>query len=178
MKLIEALKEKKDIQRKLEDLRKKITQYSVDYDYETSIYTNQKDVVSGWIQAHTDLVRRIEYLALAIQETNAKTLVPIKLGENTVLKSIAAWILRRKSLAAMEATAWTALTDRGMKDGQIKTTSGEMKDAKVRRYFEQATKDLNLAILQEEPHLIDSRLEVINAVTDLIEPVAKTEVAA
>ena len=42
-------------------------------------------------------------------------------------------------------------------------------DIKIVRFYELETRDKKVDLYQSEPMLIDSRLEIINAITDLIE---------
>lgn len=172
MKLIQGMKQIKDLQRKADDLKAKVKQFCADMDFETPVYGSvdkQRQQIAEWIQAHTDIMKEILRLRLAIQRTNLETSVTINLGGKAVSKSIAAWIHRRRDLAANDLAMWQCLTDRGLKDGKTVSTSGQEVVMKVRRYFEQSTKDDNTELYRSEPMIIDSTLEVINAVTDLIE---------
>ena len=105
MKIIEALKKIKDLQRKAEDLASKIGQYSAYLNYETPMYPDQKKQVSEWLQSHDDILKEILRLRLAIQKTNLETDVTIELGGKTVIHSIAGWIHRRRDLASEAALA-------------------------------------------------------------------------
>ena len=57
MKLIEALKQTKDLKRKAEDLRRKIGQFCAYLSHETPTYADQKKQVAEWLQS-LDLVKR------------------------------------------------------------------------------------------------------------------------
>jgi len=169
MKIIEAMKQIKDLQRKAEDLRKKIQQCSADLDIETPLYEDQFGKVKGWLQAHGDLCKEVLRLRVAIQRTNIVTNASVELGGKEVTKTIAEWIHRRRDLAATELLAYKMLTDRGLKEGQIKQSTGETREVHIRRYYNPEERDKAIDFLQSEPLMIDSRLEVVNAVTDLIE---------
>jgi hypothetical protein len=172
MKLIEAMKQIKSLTAKAEDLRKKVAQYCADLDFETPTYgtaDEQRETVKGWIQSHSDVLKEILRLRVAIQRTNLATPVTLTLGEKTVTKSIAEWIHRRRDLATLELESWKALTDRNLKEGQFKTTAGDVRDMKIRRYYSPAERDRHLEWFRSEPLTIDATLEVVNAVTDLIE---------
>lgn len=172
MKLIQAMKQIKDLQRKADDLKAKVKQFCADMDFETPVYGSvpkQKEQIDQWIQAHTDIMKEILRLRLAIQKTNLETSVSINLGGKAVTKSIAGWIHRRRDLANNDLAMWSCLTDRGLKDGKTQSTSGQEVIMKVRRYYEPAIKDEMTELYRSEPMIIDSTLEVINAVTDLIE---------
>ena len=169
MKIIEAMKQCKLLVMKAEDLKKKVAVHCADVDFETPLYIDQKEQVSQWVQAYSDVLKEILRLRVAIQRTNIQTNVTIALGDKQVTKSIAEWIHRRRDLAALEMMVWQALGDRGLKEGNIQTTQGETKSVKIRRYFDPKERDNKLDVLRAEPLTIDSTLEVINAVTDVIE---------
>ena len=52
MKIIEAMKKVKDLQRKADDYKSKIQAHCADLDCETPIYTDQKREVASWLQGH------------------------------------------------------------------------------------------------------------------------------
>jgi len=169
MKIIEAMKQIKDLQRKAEDLRQKVGNHSADLDYETPLYENQKLQVAEWLQAHSDIMKEILRLRVAIQRTNILTEVTITLSGKDVTKSIAEWIHRRRDLAGYEQNAWGRLTDRNLREGTITQSTGQLKEVKIRRYFDPLVRDRKIEEFRSEPHQIDSTLEVVNAVTNLIE---------
>lgn len=171
MKLIEAMKLIKELQVKREDLLAKIKQHCADLDYETPVYPEQAKQVGKWIQATSDILHEILDLRLRIQKTNLATTVTIELDGNKVVKSIAGWIHRRRDLAGHELSAWQALTDRGLREGRLPTsTPGEQaKEVKIRRYYEPLVRDKKIELFRSEPSIIDRTLEVVNATTDLME---------
>lgn len=169
MKLIEALKQTKLLQRKADDLRDKVQKHSAHLSNETEVYKDQKNQVAKWIQAHSDILKKILELRVDIQRTNLATNVAIAIGVDTVTKSIAEWIHRRRDLAKEESMMWASLTDRNLREGTIKQSTGEPLEVKIIRCFDPAERDAKLEEYISEPTLIDARLEIINAVTDLIE---------
>lgn len=176
MKLIEAMKTVKEQLKKVDDLKGKIGRYCAAMDFETPTYGTQADQqnqVASWLQSHGDAVKEIERLRLCIARTNLATLVRIEVSPGLfVEKCITAWVLRRKELAKLQATGWEALTDRNLKEGFTNNTTGDRVQVKIVRYFSQAERDKRLEALLAEPGVIDKRLEVVNATTDLIEEVA------
>lgn len=172
MKIIEAMKTLKALNVKVTDLRAKIAAHSADLEHESPVYGSveaQSNQIKEWLQSTFDTAQEIARLRVAIQRTNLATDVTIELGGKQVTKSIAEWIHRRRDLAMMDMQAWASLTDRGLKDAQMKTSSGELMPIKVRRYFDPARRDTMVALFRDEPGKIDGTLEVVNAVTDLIE---------
>lgn len=169
MKIIEALKKIKALQKKAEDLRKKIGECSAKMEYETPKYENQWEVVQGWVQAHHDVVMEIESLRERLARTNLETKVTIELGANQVTKSIHSWISRRRDLSHLDFLGWKALSDRGLTDQQTHNSQGGIVTFKVQRFFDPAARDAKLSDLMEEQSIIDGKLEIVNAVTDLLD---------
>lgn len=172
IKIIEGLKKLQEFLRKAEDLRQKIAKHCSHYDYEKEVYSDQTGKVKGWVQAHGDLIKQILKLRLAIQRTNLETEVVIGIGGEAVTQSLAAWIHRRRDLAELELKAWKALQDtdtdgRPLREGKHKMTGGDQMDVVIKRHYDPEERDNALDILMNEPLLIDAKLEVTNAVTDL-----------
>lgn len=175
MKIIEAMKQIKELQEKAEDLRQKAAKYSADYETETPVYGTKEDQraqVEGWVQAHHDLLKHILFLRVGIQRTNLATQVTIRLAnDETVTQSIAEWIHRRRDLAKAENEMWSGL---GRKESQMRetvtvTSTGDRTEQKIRRYYSPQVRDLKRELYITEPNRIDSTLEIANATTELIE---------
>lgn len=173
MKLIEALKEIPALLRKAEDLRKLISNNCSLLDNETPSYgtkEQQTAKVKEWIQSHSDTLKRIEWLKACIAKTNIETEVSIKLSDTlTVKKSISRWIVRRQQLVELERQAWTALSDRGLREERIIQSDKQVIEKKIVRFFDPAERDNKASFFRNEPMLIDSALEITNATTELIE---------
>lgn len=172
MKIIEALKKIKDLSKKYDDLKDKVSKHCADMDYETALYPDQKGQVSEWIQASTDVLKEILRLKTCLQRTNLNTNVTICVDEKIGIqctKSIYEWILRRTTFANQEKQLWASLTDRSLKDMRLQQSQGQIVDCKVRRYYDPVLKDNKVSMLTSEPSLIDAKLEIVNATTDLIE---------
>lgn len=169
MLLIEGLKEVKGTLRKMEDIRAKIAKNSADLDIQSPAYPDQKKQVSEWLQAHHDLALYLTTLKRNIQRTNLATEVGIRIGDNTVIRTIAEWIIRRRESVDLEVKAWGVLTDRNLNDTAMRTGAGDTTVAKVRRYYDSVERDKNIELLHTEKESIDKVLEVRNATTQLIE---------
>lgn len=170
MKLIQAMKQVKDLLRKAEDLRNKIGTHCAYQSIETPTYGDkQRETVAGWLQSHDDVLKEVLKLRLAIQHTNLATSVTIELGGVQVTKSIAAWVHRRRDLAKLSQEAWGKLTDKSLREGTLKNSLGETVEVKIVRAYDPAERDTKLELYRSEPSLIDASLEVVNAITDLIE---------
>ena len=66
---------------------------------------------------------------------------------------------------------WAGLgrKEQGMREGILQTSTGEQQQVKIRRYYDPANRDEHLEQYRSEPNKIDATLEVVNAVTDLVE---------
>lgn len=170
MKIIEAMKKVKVNKEKIAELQQKIGLYCANLSHESPLYgdkTGKK--LEEWLQACNDLAQDNVRLLVAIQNTNLTTQVTIELGGKTVTKTIAEWIWRRREYAALDATTWRQLSDRGLQGGFIPSSQNEKVQVTVVRHFDPEQRDKKLAVFDAEKPLIDSALEVINATTDLIE---------
>jgi hypothetical protein len=170
MKIIEAMKRIKSNKDKLSDLQRQIGQYCAHLNYETPTYgADTAAKITEWLQACDDISQDNAKLLVQIQKTNLVTMVTITLGDNAVTKPIAAWVWRRREYAALDLRTWQILGDRGLKEGTTINSQNEKVEVKITRNFDPELRDKKVAMYKSEPHEIDSALEVVNAVTDLVE---------
>ena len=183
MKTIEALKRLKEIPKKIDDLIKMISKYCAFMSFETPTYENkaeQTKVVAGWLQSIHDLTMEYETLSARIAYTNLMTTVTIELGAKSITKSIHAWVQRRgtvhgtgprskrSGLASIEESAWRSLND-GMRTEGIQKINGVETKITIERCYDPKDRDNKVDLYSSEAYLIDSKLEITNAVTDLME---------
>ncbi len=155
---------------KIADLQLKISQISAHLSHESPVYgTQTSDKVTEWSQSCEDLGQENIRLLVAIARTNLKTVVSIELGGKQVAKTIAEWVWRRREYAAIDLLTWSKMTDRNLREGNTQTSTGVPMEIKIVRNYNPERRDKKMAEYQSEPHEIDATLEVINAVTDLIE---------
>jgi hypothetical protein len=170
VKIIEAMKRVKANKEKVADLQKQIGQFCANLNFETPTYgAETHNKIREWLQACDDTSQQSARLLVAIQRTNLATQVTITLGDKAVTKPIAEWIWRRREYAAIDLKTWQALTDRGLKEGTGQNSSGTPVEVKLVRHFDPVQRDKMVAMFKSEAHEIDAALEVINAVTDLVE---------
>jgi hypothetical protein len=172
VKIIEAMKRVKSNKEKIADLQNKIGLFCANLSFESLTYGSPdqtKATVEGWLQSCTDLTQENIGLLTSIQKTNNATSVAVMLGEKSVTKTIAEWVWRRREYAALDLKTWNMLTDRGLKEGMGQNSSGTPVEVKITRHFDPLKRDKMAAMFKAEPHEIDSALEVINAVTDLVD---------
>lgn len=173
------MKRVKDLVNKATDLRDKIGKHCADTSIDTPLYTDTRDQIGKWLQAHEDVLKEILYLREQIQATNLQTQVTIELEGKAVTKSITAWIHRRRDLATYSLNAYQKLTDRNLKEGTIPSSQGGTPtQVTIRRYFDPVVRDRKIEAYRTEPNIIDGVLETINATTDLIEPDDRPALAA
>jgi hypothetical protein len=169
MKIVEALKQIKDLKRKADDLRALVRDNCTLSSLDTPKYTDQRMQISQWMQAHSDILKDIMRLKVAIQNTNLKTNVIVDLGGKQVTKTIAEWVIRRRELAKEDLQMWSQLSDRNIKEGIGTAPGGQPLEIKIVRFYDAAERDRMKELYSSEPSIIDGRLEVVNAITDLIE---------
>jgi hypothetical protein len=170
VKIIEAMKRVKSNKEKIADLQAKISQFCASLNYETPTYgAETPNKIREWLQSCNDLAQENIRLLCAIQRTNIATSVSVTLGEKAVTKSIAEWVWRRREYAALDLKTWQMLTDRNLKEGTTANSAGQPFDVKIVRHYDPVQRDKQVAMFKSEPHEIDAALEVVNAVTDLME---------
>ena len=168
MKLIEAMKKVKGNREKIADLQTKIANNSAHLSHETSAYDNPKAKVNEWAQACDDLSKECVDLLTRISKTNLETQVTVEIEGKKVTKSIAEWIWRRREFADIDLKTWRSMGDRGLKEGQMQSSTGQPVDVKIVRNYDIDLRDKKMNEYSSEPREIDSALEIANAITDLL----------
>jgi len=170
MKIIEAMKTVKMNNQKITDLKQKIALSCAHLSHEKPLYGDDtKKKVTGWIQSCMDLGQENIKLLCAIQRTNLATRVTIEIGGKTVTKTIAEWVWRRRTYAKSDKDVWSQLTDRGLNAGVMQSSTGENIEINLVRNYDPSKRDEMISMYSEEPFRIDSKLEVVNATTDIVE---------
>lgn len=169
MKIIEAMKRIKQNKEKVADLQEKIASVCANLSHETPIYgTETAKKVSEWAQSCDDLSQENIRLLCAIQRTNLATYATIEVAGRPVTKTLAEWVWRRREYAAVDYSTWSKLTDRGLKEGFMQSSTGTPMEVKIVRHYDPTRRDEMLAMYRAEPHEIDAALEVVNATTELV----------
>lgn len=170
MKIVEALKKVKSNRSKISDLNTKIGQIAAHM--ESSVgslpYKDPKAKVKEFTQAAFDTQQDNARLLSRIQKTNLINTVTIELGGVQVTKTIAEWVYRRREGVDHELETYRNMATR-LKPGAHQLTDGSIQVDNVIRNYDEELKDRRMAILNEEKSLIDSALEIVNAITDLEE---------
>lgn len=155
---------------KVTELQARIGKTCAHLSYETPLYPDPAAKVAEWLQACDDTSQESARLLVAIQRTNLATRVTIELGGKQVEKTISEWVWRRRKFAAVDQVTWGTLGDRGLKEGHIPQSTGATAvPSKIVRNFDPVQRDTMLDMYRSESSRIDAALEIVNAVTDLIE---------
>lgn len=170
MKIIEGMKRVKANKEKIVDLQTRIAEVSAHLSHETPKYgTETPERIREWSQSIHDIIQENIRLLTAIARTNLATQATITIGERNVTKTLAEWIWRRREYAALDLITWQKMTDRNLKEGNIATSTGVPMPVTIIRNYDPNERDRKIAEYKSEAHEIDATLEVINAVTDLLE---------
>lgn len=170
MKIIEALKKVKMNRSKISDLQNLIRNNAAHMEsgIKSLAYPDPAKKIKEWEQSIHDIQKENAKLLASVQLTNLSTNVTVEIGSNQVTKTISEWIYRRREGVDFDiATQHAKATS--LKQVAIKGENGEIQVDNVIRNYDQGKRDEILMQLSQEKMLIDSQLEIINAVTDLKE---------
>lgn len=168
MKLIEAMKELKLVEKRMEKNIEQITQYSSGLSNEKEIFGSEQkqiDEVKSLLQANVDLFNRYLYLKRSIERTNLETKVEFSIGTYSISELLA--IKRRLQHGVINT--FKALNTQSAEARMRTIKIPDNVEVKVVRYYREEEKNLLLKSWMEFFENIDGRLEVVNATTDLIE---------
>lgn len=169
MKLIEAMKRLKLLEKRMSGNVENITKYASQLSHE-KLYFNTPDEqtkeVSGLIQSTHDLVWEYMRLKTNIDHTNLRTVVMIK-GDQYTLAQL---LLMKRKMVAVLRDSYQALNNRAAESRMHRSTIvPEGVPVSIITFFDERDKNVQLLHWMELESEIDARLEVINATTDLLE---------
>jgi hypothetical protein len=165
MKLIEALKEIKLIEKKLQANREQLSQYSSATDMERLPFVTeeaQRDAIKSILQSSSDLLSNMLLLKRSIERTNLETKVTVMGQEFSITELL---FLKRYGCSQMTNTFQCLSTDfatrkvRAFSDSKIK----------ILQFFDEKMKNDKLRYWMDFEAAISSTLEIVNATTDLVE---------
>lgn len=172
MKIIEGLKELKLIESKMKKNNEKIEKYSSILDNERPQFeseSHQIQEVKNLVQSNKDLQERYLELKAAIERTNLSTKVKIdgQAKEHTIYELI---IIKRK-LGDLIKQTYTSMNTKqaASRLSSSRSSLGGSIAPKVVPLYDERTKNEALDAHENFMSVIDGRLEVVNAVTDIIE---------
>ena len=168
MKLIEAMKRLRVIEKRMESNRVSITEYASKLSTEMPRFQTreaQANEVKSLVQSSNDLCSEYLRLKRAIERTNLETYVELQ-GERYTIADLL--VVKRKMAALMVAT-YRALNDSAAQTRLRSAPKFDGETPKVEVLYDEKQKLENVRKWQDLADIIDSRLEVINATTDLVE---------
>jgi len=171
MKIVEALKKLRIIEKRIARNERNITRYSSMVSTERPLFetedSQEKEVVS-LLKSNIDLVKEYLLIKNRVENTNLQVKVEID-GVTYTLSDLL--ILDRK-LASLMISTYKSLNDNeGISRLRLVRTQvpSEGRTPYVKRFYKETTRNEGLRFWQDLKDNIISRLEVINATTDLIE---------
>lgn len=172
MKIIEALKDLKTIQKRIASNKENIRKYSGHFtaeQYPFGDIDKQKDEVQSLIQANIDLTKRYLYLKQAIEHTNIVTIVTIGDTPHSI-----SGLLQLKKFGQHFLVDTFASCDAVFALTKMRNQAGKANDAtnpyKVELAYDEKTRNNEILRTQDFLSKIDAQLEIVNATTDLVEP--------
>ena len=171
MTILEGMKELKLIEKKILDNNTQIqrlsSQPSNEKPYMVEGAEAQRKKIRELTQSNTDLTKRYLEINSRINYTNLFTTVEIE-GVKYTLNDLLQF---RRKLSRMNEAGFAAMNDNNYNKEAIgkARAGGYSADVVIERYYDETYKQHNLETWQTFYHNIDSRLEVKNATTELLE---------
>lgn len=169
MKLIEAMKRLRVIEKRIGGNSTSITLYASSVSTEKPLYETesaQRAEVMSFIQSSQDLLAEYLKLKRKIEETNLRTIVEI----GGIKYAISDLLVIKRKMANLMVRTYRALNEE--QGDKRKVSAGLGPDGQrphTVRYYDEKEKNEGLRHWQDLYDNIDSRLETVNALTDLVE---------
>lgn len=169
MKIVEALKELKTLDKRITKQCEKITLYASGLEGQPAFESDseQEREVQALIQSNKDLIARRTELRLAIYKTNLSERIDTVLGNITIAEAI---ILRDGSLNYYNKT-YESLNDKsgGQKFNDAARLGVDAANPpRLKRYYKESVKNDELSKYEAFKDQIDGILEVVNAERELL----------
>lgn len=174
MKLIEGMKTLRVLEKRMATNSQRINQYASILSSERPLFSTeaqQRQEVKSLIQANEDLAKEYLELKKRVDLTNIKTQVQISKRSF----SISDLLVIKRGIAKLMRQTYQALND-GQATTRLQATRGQFSGAqtgekgpRIERLYEEKDKIAGLQEWQDLEDEIETRLEVINATTDLVE---------
>ena len=172
MKIIEAMKKLRVIEKRMMQNRDRISRYSSSVSTEKPLMVTedeQRAEIKALVQANHDLLHEYLNLKCLIERTNLETKVEVS-GFNG---SISELLVVRRKLAKLMAGTYEAMNDvegsKRLNTYGIRSRGEDGIRPDLVRFYDEREKNDGLRKWQDIYESIDSRLEVINATTDLVD---------
>jgi len=169
MKLIEGMKTLKVIEKKMQHNAERINQYASIISTERPIFgteVEQRKQLESLIQANTDLATEYLKIKKMVDMTNLKS--EVKIGKDVF--TIADLLQIQRNVAKLMRLTYNSLNDKLAEQRLMSMRQQATEKApRVERMYDENRKYEGLQYWQGLEDEIETRLEVINATTELIE---------
>ena len=168
LKIIEAMKRIKVIDKRMETNSANVTKYSSMLTSERPYFENeaaQRKEVKSLIQSNEDLLN--EYLTLKGQIERTNLFTNIEMGGK--IYTISDLLVIKRRLAQKMIGTFNALNDQAAGARLRNSVGADGKQPQIVRLFDEKDRNDGLSKWHDLYDNIESRLEVINATTDLVE---------
>lgn len=164
MKIVEAMKELKLIEKKMNKNNNSIQKYSSQPSNERPYFqdeNSQRKEIKNLVQSNIDLLNNYLELKKSIENTNLQTEVEFDGRKYTISELL---VLKRKLSKTMVET-FESMNDQNARHNMMRVTDNTIK---IERFYDERERNEGLRKWQDFYDNIDSRLEVVNATTDII----------
>lgn len=164
MKIVEAMKELKLIEKKMDKNNNSIQKYSSQPSNERPYFqdeNSQRKEIKNLVQSNIDLLNNYLELKKRIEKTNLETEVEFDGRKYTVSELL---VLKRR-LSKIMIDTFDSMNDTNARQNMMRVTDNTIK---IERFYDEREKNEGLRKWQDFYDNIDSRLEVVNATTDII----------
>lgn len=169
MKIVEALKRLRVIEKRIVSNQEEIGKYASSPSTERPVFGSdeeQKAAVNALIQSSKDLWAEYMSLKQRVDKTNLNVKVDINGEEYTISELL---MIKRKG-APLMVKVYQALNDNKTKLKVDRMTAGpDGKRPFTVRYYNETDRNEGIRKWDDLYHTIDSRLEIINATTELLD---------
>lgn len=168
MSIVAAMKELKVIKKRMSKNSEFITKYSSQPDSEKPLLGDapqQQAEIKSLTQANEDLAKRFTEVHTALTYTN----IMIKVNMDSKTYTIHELILMRRELFTLLRNTFNAMNDNNFNMATRSHSYSNDSKVHIERFYDEKWKTGKLRALEDLYHSIDSRLETINATTNLVE---------
>ena len=168
MKIIEGMKRLRVIEKRMESQQRAITEYSSKLSTEMPRFQTKEDQakeVASLIQSNNDLCAEYLKTKRSIEYTNLKVTVELQ-GKSYCISDLL--VIKRK-LSKMMVATYRSLNDCMAQSRLRSAPKFDGETPKVEVLYDEREKLENIRKWQDLEDAIDSRLEVVNATTDLVD---------
>ncbi len=165
MMLIEAMKRLRVIEKRMGANMEQIRKYAALVSTERPFFPTeeeQKQEVRGLIQANGDLLEEYLKLKLAIEHTNLTVCIEIEGEKRTISEFL---VIKRKLAKLMEETFYALNTVEAEK--RRRDQRSQDREPVITRLYDERFRNEGIRKWSDLYNAIDSRLEVVNATTEL-----------